>query len=473
MACPGGALENTIDNNTKLQTITDPAAQRKLTLLLSTVIFFSVLNGTMFNVSLPDIAKQFSLLPSQVSWVVSGYIIVFAIGSVTYGRLADAYSVRNLITIGLVLFSAGSLIGFLSQWYPLLIAARVVQAAGSGAIPALAMLIATRYFPAEIRGRVLGIIASTVAFGGGIGPVLGGFITGTFHWRYLFILSVMTLFTIPSFRRHLPGQARHDGGFDILGALLLAGTVGALLLFITLSLWWLLAVSSVFLAWFVAHIRRRPSPFVSPALFRDHRYRNTIIIAFLSVSTIFGMMFMTPLMLRGVNELGTGRIGLVMFPGAMGGAILGTIGGKLVDKKGSIPVVYTGLALLISGFFFLSTVAGLSPWIIALNLIICYGGFAFLQSSLAHTVSSTLPKEHLGIGMGMYNLFFFMSGAFSAALIGKLLDLSKGHSPANPLTVTRSAGPYSNLFLLLAGIVLAAVCIFYFTFRGQAKKRPP
>ncbi|HAS52805.1 MAG TPA: MFS transporter, partial [Nitrospiraceae bacterium] len=77
-------------------TVTDPTAQRRLTILLSVCIFFSVLNGTMFNVSLPDIARQFHLLPSQVSWVVSGYIVIFAIGSVTYGRLADSSPVRNL-----------------------------------------------------------------------------------------------------------------------------------------------------------------------------------------------------------------------------------------------------------------------------------------------------------------------------------------------------------------------------------------
>ncbi len=199
-----------VNTNTTKEIITDPAVQKKLIFLLSTIIFFSVLNTTMFNVSLPDIAQQFHLLPSQVSWVVSGYIIFFAIGSVTYGRLADTYSIKNLIMIGLALFNMGSLIGFLSPWYPMLISARIVQATGCGAVPALGMLIAITYFPPGIKGRVLGVLASTVAFGAGIGPVLGGFITGTFHWRYLFILSTITLFTLPAFKRYLPDQRKHS-----------------------------------------------------------------------------------------------------------------------------------------------------------------------------------------------------------------------------------------------------------------------
>jgi len=458
-------LNKTVYTSTGNHVITNPATQSKLILLLSTIVFFSVLNNTMFNVSLPDIAQQFRLLPSQASWAVSGYVIFFAISSVTYGRLADTYSVKNLIMIGLMLFNAGSLIGFLSQWYPLLIAARIVQAAGSGAIPALGMLIATRYFPDKAKGRVLGVFASIVAFGSGIGPILGGFITGTFHWRYLFILSIISLFAIPSLRRHLPDQAEHAGRFDTAGALLMAGAIGPLLLFITLTVWWLLLVSIALLLCFLKHISQRESPFLNPSLFRNHRYRNMIIITFLSVSTFFGLIFLTPLKLRALNELGTGGIGLVMFPGAMNAAVVGTIGGKIVDRKGSSPVVYTGMTLLMIGFFLLSTFAGLQPWVIALTLIPCYIGFSLMQSSIAHKVSSTLPTEQLGIGMGVYNLFFFMSGAFSAAVIGKLLDISKGHAPINPLTVTVSSGPYSNLFLLMAAFVLSAASLFYMTFR--------
>lgn len=250
----------------------------------------------------------------------------------------------------------------------------------------------------------------------------------------------------------------------------MVGSIGSFLLFITLTVWWTLPLSMILMLCFLVHINRRETPFLTPSLFRNHSYRNMVIIAFLSMSTVFGVFFMIPLMLRDLNELGAGKIGLVMFPGAMIAAVSGTIGGRFVDRIGSTPVVYTGMTLLMAGFILLSTFAGLQPWVIALNMILCYMGFSLLQPSIAHIVSSTLPTEQLGIGMGMYNLFFFTSGAFSAAFIGKLLDISRDHTPINPLTATILAGPYSNLFLLLAGIVLSAASLFYVTVQGASKQ---
>jgi DHA2 family metal-tetracycline-proton antiporter-like MFS transporter len=450
-----------------LTVITDPLAQRKLTLALSFVIFFSVLNGTMFNVSIPDIAKQFDLLPSEVSWVVSGYIIIFALGSVTYGRLADSHAVKNLITIGLVLFCAGSLVGFMAEWYPMLIIGRMVQASGSGAIPALAMLVATRYFPAEIRGRSLGVIASSVAFGGAVGPMLGGFVTAAFHWRYLFLFTLFTLAAIPFLRRFLPEEEERRSAFDMAGALLMAGAVGGFLLFITIPDWRLLAASAGLALWFYRHIKGAKDPFINIALFMNHRYRTAVIATFFMVGTVFGMMFLTPLMLRDLNGLGAGGIGMVMFPGAMSAALLGFFGGRLSDRKGSVWVVGAGQALLFSGFLLLSSVAGRSPVAVAAALILCYAGFSFLQSSLAHTVSGMLLKAQLGAGMGIYNLMTFMAGAVNAALIGKILDHTRSHGPLNPLNAFAAAGPYSNLFLFLAAIVLFAAGIFRVAVRGR------
>jgi DHA2 family metal-tetracycline-proton antiporter-like MFS transporter len=212
------------------------------------------------------------------------------------------------------------------------------------------------------------------------------------------------------------------------------------------------------------HINRTENPFIRPSLFRNNQYRNMLIVTFFSVNTFFGMIFLTPLMLRALNAIAADGIGLVFFPGAMSAAITANIGGKIVDKKGSEPVLYAGMAMLTTGFVMLSVFAGMSPRTISLNLILCYIGFSLIQSSIAHKVSTTLPSDQLGIGMGIYNLVFFMSGAFSAAVIGKMLDISQHHPPLNPLAMIISSGPYSNLFLLLAVSVLLAALLFYGAF---------
>ncbi len=438
--------------------------QKRIPLPLCFTIFFSVLNGMMFQVAVPDISRDFSLLPSEVSWVMTAYILIFALGALIYGKLADIYSDRSLITIGLVLMNIGSLIGLFSLWYPMVIVARLVQAAGGAAIPALAMIVVTKHFPENSRGRVLGLIASTVAFAAGVGPVIGGFISGSIHWRYLFVISLATIAAIPCFRMILPVHKPNRNHFDTRGALLVSVSTALVLIFVTENIGWMLLAGVTLFLLFVMHIRRYEVPFVSPALFARRRYRSTLIITFFSIGTVFGMLFMVPIMLSDLNSIGTGTIGLVIFPGAMSAVLLGSIGGRLSDRVGSTVVVYLGSALLIVGFLLLSTFTGYSPLTTALNLIVCYAGFAFLQASLPHTVSMTLPGSQIGVGLGIFNLLFFISGAFSTAGIGRLLDMQYTDFSLNPLTVPVEGWIYSNIFVMLAGTVAAATVFFRFTF---------
>jgi MFS transporter, DHA2 family, metal-tetracycline-proton antiporter len=435
----------------------------RLVPLICFIVFFSVLNGTMFNVAVPDIAEEFALSPGAVSWVITVYIVAFALAAVTYGKLADLYPVRNLITIGLVLFNIGALLGFLAGSYPLLIGARLIQASGGGAIPAMGMLVATRYFPPESRGRVLGAIASTVAFGSGVGPIVGGFLAGSFDWRYLFLVSTATLVAIPLFRRLLPHEKGSTGLFDWRGAVLLAGFVGMFLLFLTQGEPWALPPALVALAAFSLHIRRSPNPFVPAALFANLQYRSGLLTTFLAVGTVFCMFFLVPFHLRQIHQLDTWQIGLVLFPGAVSAAFLGNVGGRLADRIGSPAVVSTGLSLLVAGFLLLAAFANQGAYLIASILIVPYIGFSFIHASLAKTASLALHHSHTGIGMGFYNLIFFTAGAFGAALSGRLLELAAGMV---------SIDPYRLIFLGAAITDLLALGIFQGRFKAARRSEP-
>jgi len=441
--------------------------RRRLVPLLCFIVFFSVLNGTMFNVAVPDIAAEFSLSPGEVSWVITIYIVAFALAAVTYGKLADLFPVRNLITIGLLFFNLGALLGYVADWYPLLIGARFIQAVGGGSIPAMGMLVATRYFPPEMRGRVLGAVASTVAFASGVGPLVGGLLAGSFDWRTLFLLSLMTLAAIPLFRRFLPAEAGSRGEFDRLGAGYLATAVVLLLLFVAQGEAWALPLGALALLVFVRHIRRHPAPFVPVSLFANSRYSLGLLTVFLAVGTVFGMFFLIPLLLRQIHQLDTLQIGLSLFPGAMAAAILGNIGGRLADRIGSPVVVRSGLVLLSIGFLWLASIAGHSAWAVALVLMVCYVGFSLIHAALAKTISLTLPHAQAGIGMGFYNLVFFTAGAFGAAVAARLLEMAPGVGAE-----AVSATPYRLVFLLSAGTDLLALALFHYRFRRSEETSP-
>lgn len=442
--------------------VADPARQRSLILVLGTIIFFSVLNGTMFNVVVPEIARDFSLSSSRVSWVMTAYIAVFALGSVSYGKLADIWPIRRLVLIGLLLLNGGSLIGLLARDYPSLVLARIVQASGGAAIPALSMLVAIRFFPAEQKGRVFGAISAAVATGAGIGPILGGLIAGAWGWEGLFPVTHVTLLVLPALMTLLPRESVREGRFDLPGLILLSGFVAG-------GLFWLnggslntiipvLLSGSLFILW----IRRTKDAFVPPALFRHGSYSLSLATTFLLLGTVFGLMFAVPILLKETYGLASSQIGWVMFPGAVVGALLGPVAGRLSDRLGGRRAVWAGTCLLLLGYVAMSRAFRDGPMPVLFVLIACYAGFAFVQAGLPHTISAGLPPASMGLGMGMYNLVLFLSGAYGAALLGRMLDGGTREGTSEPFVAGATPG---ELFLVLAAVVVLAAGIFRLTFR--------
>lgn len=438
--------------------------KKKIIFLMCSVLLFSVMNGTMFMIALPDIAKSFSLSPSQVSWVVTGYIIVYAIGALMYGRLADIYPLKILLTIGLSLFVTGSILGFFAPSYLLVVFSRMVQAAGASSIVALVFIVPSRYFPEE-RGRVLGIVSSTMAFASGIGPVIGGFVAGVLDWKFLFLISAFVLIAIPFFWMWMPEENRKEGKVDIFGAVFIGIAVASLILLITLFVWWYIIIFIGFFSLFIWRIYNVENPFINPALLQNAPYRITIISGFLAIMTMFGMMFMMPLMLSEVNELNTLYIGLTLFPGAMVAALTGKWAGILTDRMGSKQVVFIAFTLMIIGFLLLSSFIGSAAWVISIVIIISYMAFPFIQTATANLISTVLPRNEIGVGMGIYNLFNFMSGAFGGAIIAKILDYESGVM-LNPFSIAQGHEiVYSNVFIILVVVTILNGCFFYSAFK--------
>lgn len=443
---------------------------RGLLISLCAVMMMSVMNGTMFNIAVPDIAETYHLMPSEVSWVMTGYIMVYAIGALTYGKLADFYPYRTLITYGLIIFSASSLFGFFAQNYAMVLAARVLQALGGAMIPALVFLAPLKYFKHE-RGRVLGIVASVMAFASGIGPIAGGFIAGFLDWRYLFLTSAAIIVTLPFLRKNLPQEEAKKGYIDFIGAALIAGFISTLLIGITLDMPLLFVASGLFLALNVWRMRTIAEPFIPTHLFKDVPYRTTIITSFLAVLCLFGMMFMLPIMFRDAYQMETMMIGLVLFPGAVSAALMGQKGGSLVDTKGNTFVLYTAMILLISGFLLLSFIVGAHPYVVGAAMIVAYMSFPLVQASSADILANILDDKETGVGMGVFNLINFISGALSGALIGKALDLYEPVSPLHGIGFQGDTAIYSNIFLFFAGIIAVGFVQFHWNYFKKKQTR--
>lgn len=451
----------------------DPIEKRKgkLILILAFAMVISVMNSTMFNIALPTITNEFHLQPSQAGWIVTGYIIVYAIGSVMFGKLADKYKLKNLLTVGLLIFAVGSLVGFLAPNFWFVLAGRIMQAMGASVMPATSMIIPTRYFTPETRGRALGVTSSATAFGTAVGPIVAGLVTNFISWHYLFVISLLILLTIPFFRAFLDNEeGKVKNKTDLIGAFLLAGALAFLLLAITQGSLLLAFIGIVFFVLFLWRIKVAHNPFIQGSLFKNRSFSAGLLVSALSSGIGFGIPYLTPLLLQGVNGLSPLLSGLVMFPGAILAAILGRRGGKLADQKGNGFVAYTALLCFFIGYGILSIIAGSSPYLIMIVLIFAYVGQTFIQIALGNMVSRSLPKEQAGVGMGVFMMMNFIAGATATTLISKALEIKNASLHLNPLLLNYNSLNYSNIYAVLAILIVVVTFIYISNFRKENVK---
>jgi len=427
-----------------------PVALREgaVTLLLGFSIVMVIMNTMMFNLALPDVSEMFDMSPTATSWIVTGYSIVFAIATITYSRLSDFVPIRTLYLVAITLLGTASLLGLFGDSFLLLLAARVVQASGAGAMPALSIVLVTRYIPLARRGRAMSTVMAAASLGLGLGPVAGGFIVQLLGWRYLFAVTAMSLLLLPFFVRLIPRESRSPASFDALGALLAGvGTTGLLLL-LTFPGWPALIAGVGGLLLFALRIRRAADPFVQPALFGNRTYLMLVAVGISAYLCSFATLFLMPQILIRFFDLTAIQAGLVIFPGSLLAMILSRKIGLLIDTYGNGPLLRYAPLLVLSSVVLFALLAGRSFMAILFIYMLLSTGFTALSSSISNELSRILPASQIGSGLGLFQLLQFFSGAFAVAAAASALEWQH-HLPAGTA--------YGNIYWGLSVLALLAV----------------
>lgn len=431
-----------------------------VTALLGLSIVLVIMNTMMFNLALPDVSREYALSASLTSWIVTGYSIVFAISSITYSRLSDFVPIRRLIMIGLTSLSLAAIAGLFSDSFLVLLLVRLLQATGAGAIPALSLVLISRYIPLERRGKAMAMIMSAASLGLGLGPVAGGAIVEFLGWHYLFIVTAVTILLVPVFGMLLPNEKPSKGSFDALGALLAGvGTTG-LLLFLTSQSWAALVAGLIALALFVIRIRSAKDPFVQPVLFRNRRYLLLSAIGIVAYLCSFATLFLMPQILVHLYGLSAVSSGLVIFPGSLLALFLSQRVGKIIDRSGNAAIIRYIPYLLLASVLLFAWLSGTSYIAIMLIYMLLSVGFTFMTSSISNEMSRILDKSQIGSGMGLFQLLQFFSGAFGVAMTASALTWQK----ELPL-----ASAFSNIYWVLSVVVLLSIgCAYMYLKRPVA-----
>jgi EmrB/QacA subfamily drug resistance transporter len=416
-----------------------PGGNRRLglaLLVIATAQLMVVLDSTIVNVALPHIQLAFGFSGSGLEWVVNAYAVTFGGLLLLGGRAGDILGRRRVFVLGLLLFSAASLLGGFatSQWW--LLTARAVQGVGGAVIAPTALALITTNFPqGGERNRAFGVYAAMAGAGSAVGLLLGGVLTSYVSWRWVLFVNVpIGIVVAAAAPRVLAESPRRPGRIDVPGAV--TGTGGVALLVYGLSRaatgpdgvshWGdaqvlaSLAAAAVLLVSFVLIERRSSHPLLPMRVLADRNRSGAYLIMLCIATGLFGLFFFLTLFIQSVLGYSAIRSGIAYLPFAVGVVLASALASPLVARIGPRPLILAGAAAVAGGMFWFSRLtehAGYASQLLGPQLVTSFGlGLVFVP--LALVALHNVAEQDSGVASSLLNAAQQVGGAIGLALLG-------------------------------------------------------
>jgi EmrB/QacA subfamily drug resistance transporter len=400
-------------------------------LLLS--VLLAALDSTIVATALPTIVSELGGL-DRLAWVVTAYLLAQTVVTPLYGKLGDLYGRRIVLQSAIVLFLVGSALCGLSRSMMQLVLFRAIQGLGGGGLMVSAQAAIADVVPPRDRGRYQGIFGAAFGVASIAGPLLGGYFTTHWSWRWIFYINLpLGLAALVALAITLPARServRHR--VDYLGAALAALVLAAVVLLTdlggTMMAWTspgslaLAALAAASLAAFVFVERRAAEPVLPLHLFRNRAFVVSVGVGFAVGFALFGSVTYLPLFLQVIRGASPTASGLQMLP-QMGGMLLTSIGsGQIISRTGRYkPFPIAGTAVMCVGLFLLSRLGPDTSTRAALGMMLVLGlGLGLVMQVLIIAVQNAVDYKDLGVATSGATLFRLVGGSLGTAALGAL-----------------------------------------------------
>jgi EmrB/QacA subfamily drug resistance transporter len=401
--------------------------------LVSVGTFMTTLDASIVNIALPSIAHAFGTpVSGPIEWVVIGYLVAIAATLLSFARLADIMGRERVWIGGLALFTVGSALSGLAPTLALLVAARGLQGLGAALIFAPALALIVDAFPRSQRGQALGMNALIVSLGVTAGPTLGGLITESLGWRWIFFVNVPLgliglLVASRVFTFSGGAQARR---FDLRGAVAFGIGLAGLSLGLSFGSEWgwtspaivlTLAMALVALGTAIVIERGRRDPLVDLGQLVSRRLGLPLASFLFSILALFAVSFLLPFYLEELRGLTPLAAGLLLTPYSIGLAAAAPISGRLADRGHARWLGPVGLGLAAGSLGLLAQIGVSTPPIeIVLWLAVSGIGQGLFLSPNTSAVMSAVPADQSGTASGLIATTRVVGQALSVAIAGAI-----------------------------------------------------
>jgi EmrB/QacA subfamily drug resistance transporter len=443
-----------------------------------------VLDATIVNVALPTIQEDLGFSQNDLAWVVNAYLIAFGGLLLLSGRIGDLIGQRRIFLIGLGVFTGASLLCALAQSQGVLIGARFVQGVGGALTSAVILgMIVTMFPEPREQARAIGAYTFVAVAGGSIGLLLGGVLTETINWHWIFFVNIpIGVATALAAIRLVPDREGIGltAGADIPGAVLLTG---GLMLFVYTILgvaeegWGsgqtllLGAISIGLLMAFVARQARVANPLMPLRLFRSRQVSGANLVQALLVVGMFAMFFLGALYMQRILGYDALQVGLAYLPLTI---VMGTMSfrftGQLNLKYGPEATLVPAMIFVVAGLLWLARTPIDANYVFDLlpSMILIGLGAGLGFPSLMTLAMSGVTESDSGLASGLVNTSVQVGGAIGLAILATFATkrteglLSDGDPAAEALN-----SGYHLAYLIGAGLVLVAIAVAFTTLRAR------
>jgi EmrB/QacA subfamily drug resistance transporter len=424
--------------------------------VLGLALAIIIIDTTLLNVSLGTIIREFHTDIQSIQWVITAYSLTLAALTITGGRIGDLFGRKRMFMVGAIIFAVGSFIASISSSVPtLLIGESLIEGFGAALMmPATASLLVAN-FKGKDRGIAFGVWGGIAGAASAIGPILGGYLTNNFSWRWGFRINVFVVLLLlaTSFVISESRDQEHNANLDFLGIVLSSlGLLGIVFGIIQSSSYgWLIPLNSptlwgvtiepfgysivpfsiifgtlaliLFFIWENFIEKRGKTPLVSLSIFKNRTFTSGVITTSIVSLGQVGLIFALPVFLQSVLQLDAFHTGLAMLPLSLALLVMAPLSGILSNKVPAKYIVILGLiidviAMLVirSSISVTATVGSLAPGLILFGM-----GMGMVMAQISNLTLSSVPIQQAGEASGVNNTFRQIGSSLGSAVIGAAL----------------------------------------------------
>jgi EmrB/QacA subfamily drug resistance transporter len=431
---------------------------------LMLVMLLSALDQTIVSTALPRIASELNGL-NKLSWVATAYLLTSAITTPIYGKLSDLMGRKKIFQTAIIIFLFGSVLCGISQSMTELVFARGLQGIGAGGLMALVMAIVGDIIPPRQRGKYMGYFFGVFGISSVIGPLLGGFLTDSLSWRWVFFVNIplgIVAFLAVAAKLHLP-VIKREHSIDYLGAgILTASTVSLLLATVwggnqyawgSKQILGLIASGVILAILFVFHELRAKEPIIPMRLFKNDIFSVSVILSLLSGIAMFASILYIPVYQQLVRGYSPTKSGLLMLPLVLGMLIASITSGRLTSKLGKykiFPIIGT-LVLSLGLWLFSHLTLTTSEVTISVWMFIIGAGLGLFMQIMTLAIQNSVARSELGTATASATFFRSVGASFGGALFGTVLTNRLAHHLTEALPAGTGAATASQVTKIQSG----------------------